>query len=77
MTPFQEALLALEIAVDALHATAQASPEAEATAHEAFDALRHHGFDTRHSAERKQSPSRWADRAEPTLPSRQRGLFPT
>jgi hypothetical protein len=74
MTPFQEALLALEIAVDALHATAKASPEAEYAAQEAFDQIRHLGFDVRHSAERKGKPARtWAEAAKkPT----QGKLFP-
>ena len=70
MTPLQEALLAIDVLVDALHATSTASPEAEFAAQEAFAAVRHLGFDARHTAERK-LPKSWA-----TKPHRQGGLFP-
>jgi len=47
MSPFQEALLAIEIAVDAL---AEADTE---TSRDALEQIKHLGFDTRTSEERK------------------------
>lgn len=62
---------ALRLAMDCLHATASASPEAEYAVHECFAALQALGVDTRHSGEGKPRKT-WADH-----PSRaeQRGLF--
>lgn len=53
VSPFQQALLAIEVLVDALHATARASPEAEFVAQDALDQIRHLGFDTRRTSERE------------------------
>lgn len=62
---------ALRIVLDALHATASASPEAELVAHEAFDALRAMGVDVRHSQDGKPRRTR-VDRDRKV---EQRGLF--
>jgi hypothetical protein len=58
MTPFQQALLAIDIAVDALHEIAKASPGADPIVCDAFDQLRHLGFDTRPTTERHPTPER-------------------
>jgi hypothetical protein len=52
MTPFQEALLAIEIAVDALHESRTES------ARDALEQIRHLGFDTRPGDERKKQPEK-------------------
>lgn len=72
MTPLQQAHAAVELLIDALHATAQASPEAEYAAHEAFAAVRLLGFDTRHSQDGKPAKT-WVRAVTPVV---QPGLFP-
>jgi hypothetical protein len=72
ITSFTDALLALQIAVDALHATSKASPEAEYAAHEAFDQIMYLGLDTRHSEEGKPGKT-FAGLARKPV---QRNLFP-
>ena len=52
MTPFQEALLAIEIAVDALN------KEGTESARDALEQIRHLGFDTRPGEERKKQPEK-------------------
>lgn len=82
MTPFQEAVLAIDILVDAMHATAKAAPEAEFAAAEAFAQVRHLGFDTRHTAQRRIRHGRRSrprvgcsrDRADPVRCSQHDGL---
>ena len=49
MTPLDRHRAAVEVLVNALHACASASPEAEFAAHEAFAALSLLGIDSRHS----------------------------
>ena len=71
MTTLQQAQTALRIAVDTLHATATASPEAEYAVHECFAALQALGIDTRHSEDGKPRKT-WADRVSPPPPP---GLF--
>lgn len=68
MTPFQQALLAIEIAVDALQESASES------AREALEQIQHLGFDTRRSEERKSQPEQTcvAGTVKPT----QKSLFP-
>ena len=51
-TPFQEALLAIQIAVDALHVARQ-WPDAAHTADDALAEIRQLGFETRPSGEAK------------------------
>jgi len=58
MTPFSQALLAIEIAVDALHEIARASPGTDPIVSDALDQLRHLGFDTRPTTERQHKPDK-------------------
>lgn len=50
MSPFQTALLAIEVAVDALHESGTES------ARDALDQIAHLGFDTRTTEERQKKP---------------------
>jgi len=75
MTPFQQALLAIEIAVDALHATAKESPESSHAAREAFDQIAHLGFDVRPTADRTKAPVKsWSQSTRKK--QKQQSLFP-
>lgn len=57
MTPFQEALLAIEIAVDALNAAGTDQ------AHDALDQIKQLGFDTRSQEERNRKAAKpWTAR---------------
>jgi hypothetical protein len=67
MSPFQQALLAVEIAVDALHESGTAS------ARDALDQIGQLGFDTRPSEERKVKPEK--SRAASVRRTRQPSLF--
>jgi hypothetical protein len=66
MTPFQQALLAVEIAVDALHDVARESPMAERTARDALAQIAYFGFDIRSSDDRR------AEQAKPHAPAPRR-----
>jgi hypothetical protein len=72
-TPFEDALLALNIAVDALHESATAAPGAEKAASDALVQIGHLGFDVRPSGERAAKSAKWVRRS--SAKSVQRTLF--
>ncbi|HEY2787042.1 MAG TPA: hypothetical protein VGJ05_18925 [Fimbriiglobus sp.] len=75
MTPFEQALLAIEITVDALHTTAKESPEAAHAVKEALDQIAYLGFDVRPTGDRAVKPAKsWAQGTRKKL--RQQSLFP-
>lgn len=77
MTPFQEALLAIQIAVDSLHTIAKGSPEARREVDDALAQINHLGFDTAKSKEPE--PERKPERTftEKVRKPTQRTLFPS
>jgi hypothetical protein len=65
MTPFAQALLAIEIAVNALHETAARAPGTRPAVQDTLHQIAHLGFDVRPSEERKTGPAgKWRAAAE-------------
>jgi hypothetical protein len=75
-SPFQQALLALEIAVDALHGLSKESREAKATVDDAFAQIQHLGFDTRPTDDRKPTGPHESKVNKSRKPKKQQTLFP-